>query len=160
MVKRLVNIRLRALQVVFSRKINLASIFCAIWLSVGACAPSNLPSTNAVSVNSISGPFLDTVNYTTRDVAFVEACEQWQFDSADALKFFQQAVEISGPEWHHDFLHLGCEMRGIVEINDTVFDFMINTGSYGWIQKDSTYRWLGYYGSELPFLAESERYDE
>lgn len=132
----------------------------AIWLSVGACVQLNLRSTNAVSVHSISGPYLDTVHYTTKDLAFVEACKHWQFDSADAQKFFQQSVEISGPEWHHNFLHLGCEMRGVVEINDTVFDFMINAGSFGWIQKDSTYRRLGYYGSELPFLSESERYDE
>ena len=107
-----------------------------------------------VLVHSITQPYVvgEEINEELYD-----QCNEWELDSANAMLFFHSSKEISSIEKNSLFYTLPCEVKGVVEINDTIFDYTINSASWAELRyKNEFYKYLGCFQCDVPFLMEAE----
>lgn len=107
-----------------------------------------------IILHSVTLPYL-----TNKDVneKLYNKCHEWKIDSINTVLFFQNSTQISSIEKHNLFYTLPCEVEGIIEINDTIFDYTINSASWCELRyKNKFYKYLGCFQCGVPFLIEPE----
>ena len=58
------------------------------------------------------------------------ACLDWMLSIDEVQLFFQLSQKITSKEKHDEYMYVPCEIKGSLSMNDSIFNYVINGGSY------------------------------
>jgi hypothetical protein len=65
------------------------------------------------------------------------SCREWKLTEADVRKFFAAAEPLTPEERHSLYYVLPCKYSGSIYLDDQLYEFEINAGSYGTLRRTS-----------------------
>ncbi|BDD03612.1 hypothetical protein [Aureibacter tunicatorum] len=65
-------------------------------------------------------------------------CQSWELNKSEIKKVFAESRAINGPEWHHLFGVLPCQIIGTISQNDQQYEFSINSGAWVTVSSSDT----------------------
>ena len=87
------------------------------------------------------------------------SCRDWKLTEADVRRFFASADPLTSEEHHSLYYVLPCKYSGSIYLDDQLYEFEINAGSYGTLRRTSEPGRITLYGCKrrceklFPFAA-------
>ncbi|MEZ2445887.1 hypothetical protein AB6805_29435 [Chitinophaga sp. RCC_12] len=78
------------------------------------------------------------LNDSTSDDAIITRCKEWSLSSTAITTIFKHGRPISMHDFHYLYYVLPCEVKGIVQIDSSMYKYSVNAGSFFTISNRDT----------------------
>lgn len=77
-------------------------------------------------------------NFDSIENEFYSKCKNWELNALTVKEILKRVVPITSHELHYLYYVLPCEMKGKLKINEEVFDYTLNAGSFVTLSNSDT----------------------